>query len=175
MTITCINNIISSNRDRIAQSPKTPKNVNWRNFNLEKELIPIGKSGKVCLNQKPIKINRKWEKNKPEGCDVVYICGEPLFRLCGMIYWYSIGDIEFDIREMRRLANAHKFAKFKEDYDADHDLAHPMEGLNLVAHQWEKVLQRVESHWDLLGSPPPTFHKFKKLNYSLVGDDELPL
>lgn len=172
MTTACLQNVISANSQNIKNAPKTPKKVDWRTFNPNKDLHPIGASGKVCLNRNPTRVNRKWEKNTPEGCDVVYVCGEPLFRLCGMIYWYSIGDVQFDIREMRRLANAHKFAAFKDDYAADHDHKNPLEGLNLVAHQLEKILRRVESHWDFFGSPPPAFQKRKAA--VLVGDGLLP-
>ena len=179
MTTGCIQNVISANWQNIQNSPKTPRKVDWKTFNPNKELHPIGKSGKVCLNLKPIRINRKWEKEKPEGCDVVYVCGYPLFRMSGMIYWYSIGDVEFDIREMRRLANAYKLARFEEDYAADHDHKNPLEGLTLVANQLDKILQRVESHFDFFGSPPPLLVKFEgtagcRLRCICTPSDDLP-
>jgi len=168
MTTACIQNVISANWENIQNSPKTPKKVDLKRFNPNKVLQPIGKSGKVCLNQKPIRVNRKWEKEKPEGFDVIYVCEYPLFRLCGMIYWYSIGDLQFDIREMRRIAKNKKFASFKEDYAADHDHKNPLEGLNLVAHQLDKILQRVESHFDIFQLKPDRFTVYPN------ADDYLP-
>lgn len=170
MTTRCILNIIAANWGNIEKAPKTPKNVDWSKFNMQKDLIPTGKSGKVFINKKPIRINRSWEKDTPEGYDVIYICGHPLFKKSGMIYWYCIGDVDFDVREMRR--NAQKYAKFKEDYKADHNHSNPFESLLLVAYQIDEILQRVESHWDFFSEEPPMFKLIKHQNQST--SDSLP-
>ena len=93
-----------------------------------------------------------------------------------MIYWYTIGDVQFDVREMRQLARAHKYAAFKDHYAADDDHLNPLRGLNLVANQLEKILQRVESHWDLFDSPPPRFVEASKRTdwVAVDADSDLP-
>ncbi len=175
MTITCIHNVIDSNWERIKNSPRTPKNVDWRKFNPDKELVQIGKSGKVCLNRKPIKINRKWEKDTPEGCDVIYVCGMPLFRHAGMIYRYSIGEVSFDVRGMRRDCSKY-LGHLQEEYKMDMDFKDPLEGLTLTAFQLDKILEKVESHWDIFGDPPPRMVEMAKLSRKrkavFAGDDD---
>ena len=103
----------------------------------------------------------------PEGFDLFYVGDMPLFRLCGMIYWYAIGDFQFDIRDMRQLAKLPK-----EDYAADHNHKNPNEGLMLVAQQLDKALRGMESHYDFFGTPPPP--KCFKPDWSKVPDGELP-
>ncbi len=167
MIITCIHNIIDSNFDRIKKSPRTPKNVDWINFNANKELVQMGKSGNVFINKKPIKINRKWEKDTPEGCDVIYICGMPIFRHAGMIYWYSIGGISFDVRSVRRNYSEY-LGHLQEEYKIDMDLKDPLEGLVLVAFQLDKILEKVESYFDIIYSCEIRVEPSDKLKLNLL-------
>jgi hypothetical protein len=167
MTTTCINNILSECIKNFKNDPKTPKKIDWRVFNPQKDLVPLSKSGKVFLNRNPKRVNRKWEKEMPEGFDLFYVGNLPLFRLSGMIYWYAIGDFQFDIRDMRLLAKLPK-----QDYLADHNHESPNEGLILVAQQLDKALKGVESHYDFFGTPPPP--KKIKAHYGEFPDDELP-
>lgn len=83
-----------------------------------------------------------------------------MFRLGGMIYWYAIGDIHFDIRDMRRMANFHK-----DDYAADHDHQNPLKGLALVAQQWDIILQKHESYAEF-------FNQFGVANYRVKTNNE---
>lgn len=140
----CINSLLNK-AIRNIKDVKFSKNIVWPEFNPTKELIPIGPSGKVFLNMNPFQLRGKWEKDQPEGADFFYIHNQPLFRLAGMIYWYTIGEYQFDIRSMRRRA---KFPK--DDYAADHDFQNPLKGLALVAKQWDIILQKYESHYDFL-------------------------
>ena len=47
MTTSCINNILSDSLKDFQNSTKTPKKVDWRVFNTQKELVPLSKAGKV--------------------------------------------------------------------------------------------------------------------------------
>lgn len=160
----CIDNILYAGV-KIPDS-KTPKNQDWKMFNPQKDLLQIGKSGKVFINRKPKKVVRKWEKDTPEGADFFYVQGLPLFRLCGMTYWFSIGDWDFDIRTVR------KFLKLENDFKEDRASANPLEGLKLAAFQLDKALQKACSFHDITLPPEPPRQKFQKIE---VGDgDELP-
>lgn len=129
------------------KSSKLPVKTSCLEFNLGKELIPIGPSGKVFLNKKPIQILHKFEKGMPEGADFFYVGNKPLWRLAGMIYWYSIGAFEFDIRYMRHLGGFKK-----DDYAADHDHRNPINALILVAQQLDQSLMKLESHSYFFGN-----------------------
>ena len=175
MTTACINEMLHKNIEAIKTNKKTPKNIDWRDFNPDKDLVALSRSGKVFYNRKPKRVNRKWEKETPEGYDLFYVHNQPLFKLCGMIYWYAIGDFQFDIRDMRHLAKLPK-----EDYAADHDHANPINGYLLVAQQLDKALKNVCSHYDFFGTPPPPSFKKVKIQPQTAGylaygaDDELP-
>lgn len=102
--------------------------------NPDKSLIPIfGSPGDVFLNTRPIKINSEFAKGEPEYYDCYYIKDQPLCMLGGMIYWFGIGDKQFDIREMRRKAG------MKQYYKADGCNASPSKSLALVAKQLAKI------------------------------------
>jgi len=103
-------------------------------INTQKELIPLNKSNQVFWNRKAKEIGLDFQKGQPEFFDFFYINDHPLCRLGGMIFWYGIGDKQFDIREMRRLGGFPK-----QCYKADESSSGPFKALNLVANQLAQI------------------------------------
>lgn len=148
MNNSCLTRLLNQAIEKLnAREKKVSTDTDWSNFNPHRVLTLIGNSGKVYINTYALKpVWATWQKDVPEGPDLFYIGNEPLFRLSGSIYWYCIGNVGFDIRQVRRLGGFPK-----DDYKADHDHQNPINALILIAKQWDTILQKVETHHDFLG------------------------
>lgn len=120
------------------------------NFNPKKKLVQFGESGKVFKNPRVKHILRKWRKGAQEGCDFFYINGQPLFFLGGMIYWYAIGEKQFDVRHMRENAG---FPIKNDETDLNFKMRY--ESIQYVAKQLDEIAQKqdIKQFLDRILSP----------------------
>lgn len=108
--------------------------MNFNNNN--KKLVAICKSKRVFINRN-IKEKKAKFKGDSEGHDYYYIDNIPLMSQSCMIYWLTLGNFQFDVRDMRKLG------KFKKTvYKADKDFHNPFAQLRLVAKQLEILAQK---------------------------------
>lgn len=105
-------------------------------FNPKKQLVPLGESGQVFQNLRPRIIKTPFRKGVLEFGDFFYIEDLPLMRIGGSIFWYAIGDNQFDIREMR------KAAKFRKEVYAADTKPNTITSLGFIAYQLETIAQQ---------------------------------